>query len=225
METRGNPERELQFRPLSEGLGFHPFSNGLPYSPVAPSGAVSAGPPRAALQIQMPAISRPVAPAPAPSTPAFASPAAVPVAAPASEIRGSSFGFIYLFRRTMAFAVDLCFNTSLCALAFLAVLWPQKPKAEVFWNPGVLLLGVLFFLVFNWAVITAQEIVFKTSFGKRLIGLRLHGSGWAVLLRAVFFIPSVLFFGTGLLWALIDRDKRCWHDVAADLQPEEATEL
>ncbi len=69
---------EIDFRPLSEGLGFHPFADGLPYAPVSRtqqqqpatpsvgpsspplgrhgSGAVSAGAPRFATQL-------PVAPA------------------------------------------------------------------------------------------------------------------------------------------------------------------
>src|SRR5579872_1378988 len=28
-------KEEIQFKPLSDGLGFHPFANGLPYTPPA----------------------------------------------------------------------------------------------------------------------------------------------------------------------------------------------
>ncbi len=47
-------QREISFKPLTDGLGFHPFSDGLPYSPQSPStkptpttgtGAVAAGRP------------------------------------------------------------------------------------------------------------------------------------------------------------------------------------
>lgn len=52
-------QREIQFKPLTDGLGFHPFSDGLPYSPQSPStkptpttgtGAVAAGRPTFAPQ-------------------------------------------------------------------------------------------------------------------------------------------------------------------------------
>ena len=37
----------------------------------------------------------------------------------------------------------------------------------------------------------------------------------ACLLRYLVALVSVSAFGLGILWALVDRKKRCWHDLAA----------
>ncbi len=87
------------------------------------------------------------------------------------------------------------------------------------------MVALLFLCVFNWAITTAQEVAFSTSLGKRLFGLALNGSASAIFLRAFFFLPSVGFAGIGLIWALFDRRKRCWHDLVVDLQPTEIAYL
>ena len=35
------------------------------------------------------------------------------------------------------------------------------------------------------------------------------------LLRFLVALVSFLFVGLGILWALVDQNKRCWHDLAA----------
>jgi hypothetical protein len=240
-------KKELSFTPLSEGLGFHPFSDGLPYAPVVkksrerPVGAMLAGTPSVSPAITQPGpIGRPL---PAPpiarvnvptASPQASSPllaqvqrelttrASEPEAAPLVEAR---FGFGYLLKRIFAYGIDSALNLAavMAALSFALIRNHVKPEALL--NDGVILLTVIFLIFFNWAVITAQEIAFGTSLGKRLFGLSLQGSASATFLRAFFFLPSVGFAGVGLLWALFNRKRRCWHDTIMDLQPAELARL
>ena len=188
---------------------------------------MSAGPPRFATGMprQMPRISVPVATRQA----AYAQPAA---AAPAADLENpygleqeEGYGFVYLLRRTMAYTVDSCLNIALCIGALSGSLWKQDLSPELLLNPGIILVALLFLCVFNWALVTAQEVAFGTSIGKRLFGLVLHGSTSAVFLRAFFFLPSAGFLGMGLLWALIDSRRRCWHDMVVNVQPQEIARL
>jgi uncharacterized RDD family membrane protein YckC len=134
-------------------------------------------------------------------------------------------GFGYLIRRVLAFFADLLLNTSVCVLALAGVSLRQDLSWDALVNPNVLLLAILFFVMFNWAVVTAQEVVFGTTLGKRMFGLVIRGDTSAVFLRSFFFLPSIIFCGLGVLWAIFDRRKRCWHDHAVDLQPIELAEL
>lgn len=235
-ETQGP---KLRFKAVNEGLGFHPFAEGLPYAPPsspAPStpaptpasprrpalgtdgaGAVAAGPARFVHPTRSAPVARP-APlsVPAPAPPITASPAAP---APAPESR---YGFFYVAKRLLAFGFDSLVNLGLAALALGTTLWRQElARPEVWLQPQTIAMATLFFAVFNWSLITAQEVIFGTSFGKRLLGLHLRGPVSALFLRAFFFWPSVLFGGLGLAWALFNRRRRCWHDSIVDLQPIE----
>ncbi|HCM38860.1 MAG: hypothetical protein A2Z97_01765 [Bdellovibrionales bacterium GWB1_52_6] len=213
MET--SSENEIQFKPLHEGLGFHPFSEGLPYSPSSKAkktnlhqsglGAVSAGAPTFARTLP------PIASIAAPAE--LQRPAPVPASA-------HSKGFGYVFIRTAAYLFDTSVNFVLCSAALGWVLWKQNIQPELFLTPemGAALLVFIFF--FSWALTTAQEIAFGASAGKRLFGLTLPGSAILLLLRSVLFLIGTLFCGFGLLWALFDRDRRCWHDLAVGVQPE-----
>jgi hypothetical protein len=148
-----------------------------------------------------------------------------PSPAPAPQALPFRFGFGYLFRRIIAYGVDTMINTTVCVLALSAVFIHQDLSWDAFSNPSLLALSILFLVMFNWAVITAQEVVFRTSLGKRMFGLGFKGETSGLFLRAFFFLPSGFFMGLGLLWALFDRRKRCWHDHALDLQPLELSEL
>lgn len=242
-------DQELKFEPITEGLGFHPFADGLPYAPrsttpaakprpkAAPlserpshppmgSGAELAGrpqfaPPRARVSVPVASSSAPVAAAaqavPAPQT-------AQTAPSPLSELK-EIYGFGYLFKRAAAYIVDTILNLSLCLGALNAALWHQNIQADMLLNPGVVLIAGLFLGFFSWALVTAQEVVFGTSIGKRLFGLALRGGTTETFLRAFFFLSSVGFFGVGLIWAIFDRRRRCWHDLMADLQPQEIARL
>lgn len=247
------PPTPLRFEPLSEGLGFHPFSDGLPYAPVSKvsiaaraaasasgSGATAAGPARPVRTPSLPTgapvpqrVSHPLRmpqaqpqaapapvwqrPAPAPQRPAEA-PQPARFAQPA-------LGFGYVLKRVFAYLADTIFNLCLCGGALCIALWKLDLSPMLLVNPSVAAVAALFLCFFNWALVAAQEVAFGTSLGKRLFGLAVHGSASAVFLRAFFFLPAICFGGIGLLWALFDRRRRCWHDLVVDLQPVELARL
>ena len=244
---------DLSFKPLTEGLGFHPFADGMPYAPVSQNlsrgtGAVAAGRPtfvrpretplplsqrptatqiqaRSQGQVHVPvaeaALKRSQEPTLALSR-SVPSPAPAPATAVQTEIR---YGFLYAIRRVVAYFLDSSLNIGVCGLALTIALDGQDIKPDVLFDPGVIFLSALFFLAFNWAVVTAQEIAFGSSVGKRLMHLQIRGPVSALFLRSFFFLLSVGFFGFGLLWAIFDRRRRCWHDLVVDLQPTPISRL
>jgi hypothetical protein len=175
--------------------------------------------------------------------PAFANPTPkvhVPIAKAASQAAATQrdeaaasrplqtkpkLGFFYLIKRILAYAIDSTVNISLAAGSFCLALWNQNLQPELLFNSGVILVAGLFFFVFSWAIMTAQEIAFGTTLGKRIFGLSLRGTATAIFLRSFFFLPSMGFVGVGLLWGLFDRKKRCWHDLIVNLQPLNHHEL
>lgn len=180
------------------------------------TGAVSAGP----ATFVRPRVQVPVATI-KPSAPvAKAAAAPVPVLQPVP-----TYGFVYLLKRIMAYTIDSTVNLALLAGGLILALWNQDVRVESFMNPSVLFFGVIFGLIFNWALITAQEVIFSTSIGKRIFGLALKGGTGAILLRAFFFIPSLAFCGIGLAWGLFDHQRRCWHDLVGAIQPVEIARL
>ncbi len=245
-------DKELNFSAISDGLGFHPFADGLPYAPVTKSktdsvkpqnplqelkrfssgsGAVSAGP-----AVPSPDFFRPSMPT-APSKPRVSVPVAPPSSAgPSAQNQQSAapskplipehrYGFVYLFKRVLAYALDTTLNLSICVTGLSMVLIREDVDPQILANSEIVLLTTFFLIFFNWAIITSQEMAFGTTVGKRIFGLTLQGSAAAAFVRAFFFLISVGFLGTGLLWALFDRRRRCWHDVAVDMQPEEIARL
>lgn len=200
----------LQFKPLSSGLGFHPFSDGLPYAPATPksnppAGATSAGPPVFVRPNPTPRLVHPAQPAPAPI--------AAPVAKPAA------LGGAYLAQRALAFVFDISLQTALGSLLFWLAARKGDLTLEMIRHPSVAFVLAIFAILLNWVMLTFQEVTFRTSLGKKLLGLSLDGSRGALFVRAFFFIPSFFFGGLGVLWTLVDRRKRGWHDWIADCQP------
>jgi uncharacterized RDD family membrane protein YckC len=135
------------------------------------------------------------------------------------------FGYLYLFKRVLAYMLDTTLNTSLLATGLSFALLNEDMNPDLLMNPGIVMISILFFTLFNWALVTAQEIAFGTTIGKRIFGLMIQGSTSAIFLRAFFFLPSLGFCGVGLLWSLFDRRKRCWHDVVVNVQPIEVARL
>lgn len=128
-------------------------------------------------------------------------------------------------KRVFAFLIDTAFNIGLCAGTFGFALWKQGIDPWMLVGPGMIFLFVVFLATFNWSIMTAQEMAFGTTLGKRLFGLTLDGSAAAIFLRAFFFLPSFGFCAVGLLWAVFDRRRRCWHDLVVNLQPLEIAQL
>jgi len=238
----------LGFHPFSDGLPYAPVSKSAarpqatPHSPPKEgkrdlardlsggAGAISAGKPDFAYT---PRVSVPVAaPAPKVST-QVQKPAPQKVvakqtatAAPAAQAFGEpKFGYVYLLKRVLAYSLDTLLNTALLATGLSFALLNEDMNPDLLMNPGIVMISILFFTLFNWALITAQEVAFGTSIGKRIFGLMVQGSTSALFLRAFFFLPSISFCGVGLLWGLFDKRKRCWHDVVVNVQPIEVARL
>ena len=165
-----------------------------------------------------------VSPAASVATAAPMGVSAAPLSSTAAKAE-TRFGFIYLAKRVMAYLLDSAFNVGLCALALGSGLWREGMNPELLIGPGTLMLFVLFLAGFNWAILTAQEVAFGTTLFKRVFGLALEGGAAAIFLRAFFFLPSAGFCGVGLLWAVFDRRRRCWHDAVVNLQPIEIARL
>jgi uncharacterized RDD family membrane protein YckC len=244
----------LGFQPFSDGLPYAPVSKSAarpqatPHSPNradsardldSGTGAVSAGKPEFAYT---PRVTVPIAaPAPTPkvSTPqsqvqrhapqkTVAAQKATKTAAttPTPQAFGEpKLGFVYLLKRIFAYTLDTALNTSLLATGLSFALLNEDLNPDLLMNPGIVMISILFFTLFNWALVTAQEIAFGTTVGKRVFGLMVQGSTSAIFLRAFFFLPSIGFCGIGLLWSLFDNRRRCWHDVVVNVQPIEVARL
>lgn len=135
----------------------------------------------------------------------------------------NDFGFAYLFQRFFAYLLDTLFNLSIFAtglslgLLYFSPIDSQGLDLSVVWMAGAFLFGC------SWITVLAQEIAFGSSIGKRIFGLKLQGSPFDIFLRGFFFLGSLGFVGLGILMALFDPQRRCWHDVASQIQPEQKT--
>ncbi len=125
--------------------------------------------------------------------------------------------------RTGALVIDVVVVTlvtsgSVLFTQALVAMLKREPIGEVAIDPGLALLATTWitflYFVCGWAI-------FGRTGGEALFGLRVaRRNGTRVslvraLLRAVVFFPSVLFFGIGLWWILIDKRRRTWADLAA----------
>jgi hypothetical protein len=144
---------------------------------------------------------------------------------PSDNLNASLFGYSYLFKRSLAYLLDFFLDVFLISGAMELLIWKQNINRSVFSNPTVMLIFILFLFGSHWILMTSQEVLFKTTVGKSIFGLKLRGSSLMLVLRAFFFIPSSTFFGLGLIWGLFDSQKRCWHDRVVNIQPQEIAKL
>lgn len=238
MKPETQPKNEIDFKPLTKGLGFHPFADGLPYAPTQNpmqgsmskgTGALAAGKP--AFAYPTPAI--PSTPVSSPSIDrirkelealaqarAKQNTTSIPVHSTPAAAPTKKFGIGYSLQRVSAYILDSAFNLSICAAILSTALVASDIEALGLYQFKALLISGIFLFLCNWSLIAAQEVAFGTSLGKRIFGLKLEGTGMEVFMRAVLFIPSLLFSGLGIWIALFDSRKRCWHDQATQLQPE-----
>ena len=227
--------KRIVFKPISDGLGFHPFSDGLPYAPSLHSkrafhrsqtlsqgeGAVSAGPPR--MIFPKTQINPPVQAAPSPTellvqtTPAPTQKSHLNLD-PLISLK-NHFGFNYVLKRVTSYLLDFLVHSSMLVAAL--EIFIEKHQLELFSNPQFFSPFMAFLFVSNWILTLTQELLFRQSVGKRMVNLKLNGKGSRLFFRGFLFLPSLGFFGMGLIPCLFDRRKRCWHDRAVSLQPEE----
>lgn len=249
MEKERQQNEPLEFKPLSSGLGFHPFANGLPYtpksgpqSPASPSidrpefrngtGAAAAGAPRFALPPKRPltltTVSAASSSVSAVTNRSVTASAQSKPTEPGVETAHADTvpGMGYLLSRTLAYGIDTLFNT---LLTFIGLCFAfggfRYSTLRPILTPEMMILAALGIMVLNWALITAQELLFHTTFGKKVFGLELQGRPAQIILRAVLFVPSTLCFGIGIFWSLFDSKRACWHDRASNLQPAQLAKL
>lgn len=235
-------DREISFKPLTDGLGFHPFEGGLPYTPANSQnsqkkqtgiGATAAGRPQFSYPTQKSAT-------PSPFNPVRSTPVDVTAEKIRRELESIqtqrldqaramaartyapievAYGFSYSFERIFAFLLDSAFNLSVCAsILSTALISTDLDHIKTIDDPALITVGVFLFIC-NWALLAAQEVAFGTTIGKRIFGLKLDGTGVQCLIRSVLFLPGLLLGGAGILIAAFDYKKRCWHDRMTQIQP------
>ncbi len=193
-------DSSFNFRALNPGLGFHPSEKKpAPVRAVTPTRAtpVRQTPepqPRTFIQRQTPA----------------PSPAETPVLALVPAEPGVRFA---------AYMIDSFMNLTLSLGGLVGVLLLLKISPRILLARDIVPFVITFASVFHWAIVLAQEVGFRTSFGKRLFGLRLNAPPAALFLRGFFFLISVGALGIGVLWTLIGPSHRGWHDLITDTVP------
>lgn len=137
----------------------------------------------------------------------------------------SQYSFFYSTKRVLAFLLDSMVNLTICSIALAFVLNRLEISMSQFKQTEAMLILGAFLWVFNWALITAQDVAFGTSVGKRSFSLALEGKPFVLLLRSFLFLISFGFALLGILWAVIDPKRRCWHDILSHTQPIELARL
>jgi len=123
--------------------------------------------------------------------------------------------------RLLAFAADLGIGLGSFAVVseLIGWMWSHLLDRSVPDLSGIWATAALLGWVGGYLVIAT--IVAGRTIGKALVGLRVtRRDGTAVgpasaLFRVVFLPISTSFFAAGLLWSLVDRERRTFHDVLA----------
>jgi uncharacterized RDD family membrane protein YckC len=118
-----------------------------------------------------------------------------------------------LFRRLVAMFYDTLLLLSVLLLATALVLFLSRGELD-YHNPLFrTYLFLIWFGFFAWFWTHGGQ-----TLGMRAWKLRLQRpdggpiSLWQALLRFLVAFPSLLLFGLGMLWMLIDRDRMTWYD-------------
>jgi uncharacterized RDD family membrane protein YckC len=145
------------------------------------------------------------------------------LSAPVAEPRWGGF-----FRRAGALCLDLAILLLLAALMGIMAFVGYKVglaahhRALSIDNAAPLVL----FLTLGWSFLTAGYFVLfhgmdGSTIGKRLLGLRVVGPGQSPItyhqafLRCLALVLAVVPLAAGVLWILLTREKRGWHDYLA----------
>lgn len=206
------------FKPLTEGLGLNHFADGLPYTPEAAKR-------RAVQNFNFPS----------PRAPQYKSPAPVKTHTQQNtvhvspelerELTQALTLSANLFKRVSAFLIDEFAVLAVFFVVFYASLrlnginlahyLLQDRASEA--SRSLLKFSVMFFACLHFSYFLLLEAGWRTTLGKALLGMRIKtSSSTAAFFRALCFYMSIIPFGLGLVWALFDSKKRCWHDVITD---------
>lgn len=150
-----------------------------------------------------------------PNAPQFEQPRPLP-----QQLIPQTVGRGILFRRGASFLIDLTLSWILFFGALVFYIVKVNAAFDPLANMRVIsiLLGGGF--GFHWGLVTLEELAFRTSFGKRVLGLRLRGGRFRIFLRAILFIPSLGFLMLGLLFGFFQEKRRCFHDWISGAFPE-----
>lgn len=136
-----------------------------------------------------------------------------------------SYSFFYLIKRSLAYLFDMFFNATIAASTIAFSIYTTKANWSMQLSNDLIIVSVLLFILLNWTLVTAQEVVFHTTVGKKIFQLTLMGSTSEILIRAICFPISVLLFGLGIIWMVFDSKNRAWHDLVTKIQPIEIAKL
>jgi uncharacterized RDD family membrane protein YckC len=131
-------------------------------------------------------------------------------------------------RRGLAFLIDLVVLAVLSSILFFLVYvaFTVGMAAHRSRSPSDSLIGLTRFFVFGEILLVSGYFVLfhgtegKTP-GKWLLGLRVVGAeqrsiGYRrALVRFLGYFPAIFSFGLGILWIVLSREKRGWHDFLA----------
>ncbi|MCM0604522.1 MAG: RDD family protein [Xanthomonadaceae bacterium] len=207
----------LKFKPINDGLGFHPFSDGLPYAPHTkgtPSKVTPTLPKPQAPFISLPKLEN------RQSTLRKIEPPAFQKKWIEEKILGDPTAF-YAMKRITAFTVDTLLSLCLVSLGFAGITEMTGIGLDGSEPQMFFLIATSLFFGLNHILITLQDLLFGTSFGKHFVGLEFNASSGKVFLRAVLFPLSLLPVGLGILYMFFDSKKRMLHDVLSGAQPVE----
>jgi uncharacterized RDD family membrane protein YckC len=119
-----------------------------------------------------------------------------------------------LLRRLAAIVYDFLLLGGVLIVYTLIVLAVRGgravPPGTWWFGPSLLALCVAFFA---WFWTHGGQTLGMLAFGLRLVGARGGRVGWrAALVRAAASLVSALPAMLGFWWALLDPERRCWHD-------------
>ena len=118
-----------------------------------------------------------------------------------------------LIRRLVAMFYDALLLISVLFVATALALLVARGELD-YHNPFFrTYLFLIWFLFFAWFWTHGGQTLGMQAWKLRL--QRMDGgpiSLWQALLRFLVAFPSLLLFGLGMLWMLVDRDRMTWHD-------------
>jgi uncharacterized RDD family membrane protein YckC len=123
-----------------------------------------------------------------------------------------------LFRRLFAIMYDTFLLIAILFIVAMIALTLNQGQAiesdnsfRPFYMAGMF---AICYLYFSWFWINGGQTLGMKTWHIRLVSVDGHRIGWkTTTLRFIAAIISWAFAALGFLWALLDRKKRCWHDL------------
>jgi uncharacterized RDD family membrane protein YckC len=122
-----------------------------------------------------------------------------------------------LLRRLMIMVYDLVIIMALLMLAAALALLAQSGDKTAFRDPGyTAYLLAVWYLYLAWCWRRGGMTLGMRAWRVRIIDNNGNRPGWAqCTLRFLCSVLSAAALGSGFIWSLFDREKRCWHDIAS----------